>query len=119
MQPDGQFFPENPKSVFYEDVPSPRDSVAISQLRLQAKASMNTPSSHPAWKDAVFDGRRSYLYCLRDGAIEHPAQQAMIATSGVEWNLGTLDCAHSPFLSHPTELSAWVAEQIRSFVALK
>ena len=42
----------------------------------------------------------------------------MVKTSGVDWIVKTLDCAHSPFLSHPTELSAWVAEQVRTFVAI-
>ena len=93
--------------------------MAISQLRLQAKGSMNSPSPYPAWKDAAFDDRRSYLYCLKDRAIPYIAQKTMVATSAVKWNLGTLDCGHSPFLSHPTELSLWVAEQIRLFAALK
>ncbi|KAL6721054.1 hypothetical protein ACLMJK_000154 [Lecanora helva] len=118
-QSDGTYRPDNPKAVFYEDVPSPEDSVAISQIRPQARRSMNTPSSQPAWRDAAFDGRRSYLYCLKDKAIPHVAQKAMIEESGVDWDLGTLDCAHSPFLSHPAELSTWIGEQLRSFAAFK
>ncbi len=81
--------------------------------------SMDTPSPPPAWKDPVFDGRRSYLYCIKDKAIPFIAQKMMIESSGVHWNLGTFDCAHSPFLSHPTELCEWIADQVRSFSAAK
>jgi len=41
----------------------------------------------------------------------------MIEASGVHWNLGKLDCAHSPFMSKPAELAAWVVEQVRAFQA--
>jgi len=98
-------------------VPPPGDSIAISQLRVQSNASLDTPSGPPAWTCSEFDGRRSYLYCLRDKAIPYTAQKAMVQASGVEWNLGTLDCAHSPFLSCPEELTAWVVEQVRVFQA--
>lgn len=111
-------YPENPKKVFYEDVASPTDSVAISQLRLQSNASLSTPSPPPAWIDSVFNGRRSYLYCRQDNAISIVAQKMMVESTGVEWNLKTFDCAHSPFLCHPAELSAWIAEQARTFMAL-
>ena len=57
------------------------------------------------------------MHCLRDKAIPHVAQKMMLQGSGVDWNLGTLDCAHSPFLSHPAELAAWVAEQVHAFQA--
>ena len=111
-------YPDNPKALFYEDVASPIDSIAISQLRLQSNASMDTPSPPPAWKDSAFDGRRSYLHCLQDKAIPSIAQQIMIETSGVDWNVETFDCAHSPFLSHATELGTWVAKQVRTFMAV-
>jgi len=55
------------------------------------------------------------MYCLRDKAIPYVAQKMMIQASGVDWNLGTLDCAHSPFLSHSAELTAWVADQVHAF----
>jgi len=57
------------------------------------------------------------MYCLKDKAIPYMAQKAMIQASGVDWNLGTLECAHSPFLSHPAKLTAWVAEEVRAFQA--
>lgn len=97
---------------------SPEDEVAISQLKVQSKASLETPSGPPAWKSAAFEGRRAYLFCREDRAIPYAAQKAMIEASGVEWNLGTLDCSHSPFMSKPAELAEWVVEQVRGFQVL-
>lgn len=104
--------------MFYEDVASPIDSIAISRLRLQSNASMDTPSPPPAWKDSAFNGRRSYFHCLKDKAIPSIAQQMMIETSGVDWNVKAFDCAHSPFLNHATELGKWIVEQVQSFMAV-
>ncbi|MCJ1283374.1 hypothetical protein MMC26_002702 [Xylographa opegraphella] len=115
LHPDGNFFPANPKAAFYADVPSPADSVAISQLRLQSATALDSPSPPPAWADAVFDGRRGYVFCTEDQAIPLAAQQAMVQNSGVEWAVRTMRAAHSPFLSDPGLLAALVAEFVRDF----
>jgi len=115
LQPDGNFFPFDPKAVFYADIPSPTDSIAISQLRLQSAASMNTPSPPPAWADKAFDGRRAYVHCTQDQAIPAVAQTMMVEGSGVEWVVRTMESAHSPFLSDPEQLAGLVRDFVGIF----
>ncbi|MCJ1296402.1 hypothetical protein MMC34_007968 [Xylographa carneopallida] len=115
LHPDGNFFPANPKAVFYADVPSPADSIAISQLRLQSAASLGSPSPPPAWADAVFDGRRGYVICTEDQAIPAAVQKMMVQGSGVDWAVRTMRAAHSPFLSDPKQLRDLVVGLVQEF----
>ena len=64
-----QISPEDPKTIFYADVPSPKDQEAIDQLEPQSLASFTTGAPVPAWKDPYYDGRRSYYSTLQDNAI--------------------------------------------------
>ncbi|MCJ1326122.1 hypothetical protein MMC10_002786 [Thelotrema lepadinum] len=114
-QSEGQLSVLDPKHRFLADVPSPTDQLAISQLRFQSKASFTTPSAFPAWLDSYYDGRRSYFNTLQDEAIIPIAQEMMIKGSGVPWNVKSSNSSHSPFLSRPKELSAWIIEQVAAF----
>jgi hypothetical protein len=102
---------ENPREIFYKDVPENEAAIAIELLKLQSHASLSTRSPPPAWSDSVYDGRRSYFIALQDQAIPSFVQEMMIKGSGVDWNVKSFESGHSPFLSHPTELGNWVIEQ--------
>ena len=39
----------------------------------------------------------------------------MLKYSGVEWSVKELESGHSPFLSRPEELSAWIVERTEGF----
>ena len=117
QESDGQISVLDPKSIFYADVPSPDDELAISQLKKQSILSFATTSPKPAWVDPFYDGRRSYFSTLQDAAIPPIAQEMMLKGSGVEWNVKSFDSSHSPFLSHPEELSAWIVDQARAFAS--
>lgn len=106
-------------TIFYNDLPpsSPLLAPAISYLRNQSLASLETPTSAPAWADAAFDNRRSYLRTEIDRVIPLRVQQAMLRDSGVRWHvagLGVLggQVGHAPFLSRPRELAGWVGGEV-------
>ena len=88
---------------------------AISLLRPQSRASLSTPSGPPAWADAVYDGRRAYWLSLDDQAIPSAAQEGMLLRSAVRWDIKRYPSGHSPFLSYPEALSAWMAQVVDSW----
>ncbi|CAL8584119.1 hypothetical protein XPA_009724 [Xanthoria parietina] len=112
---NGQLFVDNPKQVFYDDVPSPRDQLAVAALRNQSRASLSTPSGPPAWSDAVYDDRRAYFRTLNDRSLPAVAQQAFLDNSAVRWSINNFPSSHSPFLSHPAELALWMAQEAGRF----
>lgn len=105
--------------MLYADVPSPKDQHAIAELRPQSKASVTSLSGYPAWLSPAYNRRRSYFVCLEDACFPSAAQQACLQESGVDWNVRYFKCGHSPFLSHPKELSAWIVEQAQAFEAVQ
>ena len=111
----GQLGVQNPKAVFYDQVPSPVDRFAIGAIRNQSRNSLSTPSGPPAWADSFYNGRRGYFNSLSDHAIPSVAQQGMLAGSGVAWSVKSFPSDHSPFLSHPQVLSQWMVEQASLF----
>ncbi|KAG7005883.1 hypothetical protein G7Y79_00017g042650 [Physcia stellaris] len=107
---------------FYNDLPpsSPLLAPALSHLRNQSLASLESPTSAPAWADPAFDNRRSYLRTEIDRVIPLRVQQAMLRDSGVRWRvagLGVLggQVGHAPFLSRAGELAGWVAGEVGLF----
>ncbi|CAF9938580.1 MAG: hypothetical protein HETSPECPRED_001121 [Heterodermia speciosa] len=111
----GQLGVRNPKDIFYNEVPSPLDRLAISAIRNQSRNSLSTPSGPPAWADSFYNGRRAYFNTLDDHSIPSVAQQGMLSGSGVAWSVKSIHSDHSPFLSHPDILSQWMVEQASVF----
>ena len=110
LQEPGQLSAADPKTVFYTDVANPLDENAISDLGYQSKASFLAACGKPAWSHAYYDGRRSYFHTLQHKAIVPIAQEMMLKTSGVAWNIEVFESSYSPFLSHPEKLCAWLVE---------
>jgi pimeloyl-ACP methyl ester carboxylesterase len=67
------------------------------------------PASTPVRLTAQRWGRipRAYILCTQDRAISPHKQQEMIDTVGVD-TVGTLNSSHSPFLSQPAQLVAFL-----------
>lgn len=96
-------------------MPYPVDQAAIAALRNQSRASLSTPTGPPAWLDPYYDGRRSYFRTLLDRSIPAFVQEIFVQSTGVPWTVESFNSSHSPFLSHPKELSNWVVKQASLF----
>lgn len=70
---------------------------------------MSLPSSI-GWKHKAYDGRRAYIRTLRDNALTVKYQDELIARSGVEWLVKSVDASHSSFLSRTDEVVGLVTE---------
>lgn len=75
---------------------------------------MSTPSSI-GWKDKAYDGHRAYIRTLQDNALTIKYQDELIARSGVEWLVKSVDASHSAFLSRTGEVVGLVAELTGEF----
>lgn len=114
---DGQLGVRGAKDTFFNDVPRPLSDLAITELRIQSRYWAETPCGAPAWSDAVYDGRRAYMFCTLDHAIPLARQEFMIKQSKVLWDVETFHTGHAPFLSQPKTLSDWTVNEIAKFKA--
>lgn len=106
---------QNPEDIFYNDVTQVIAQLAIGELKNQSRNSLETPSGPPAWADSYYDGRRAYAHTLLDNGLPPIAQQIMLQQSGVQWDVQNFNTGHSPFLSEPQRLTAWIVEEILKF----
>lgn len=110
---DGKSFtidPDMQRQVFYADCSDEQVGFARARLTPQAVAPNEVPVDLTARYAQV---PRSYIRCLRDGAIPHEYQITL--TEG--WprdHVVDMDTSHSPFFSAPTELAAHIDHFIRS-----
>lgn len=108
-----------PIAHFYDpDVPTSLAEEAASQLLPQSHAAIVTPVPVQGWPDAGYDGRRAYIRCPEDRALEPFVQDILIKGAGGEqkWIIKTLEgSGHSPFLSRPRELFLMVEDLVREF----
>ena len=106
---------DNPTYVFYNDLPEPRLSKAIDDLKFQSQNALSSPSPPSAWGDTAYDRRRGYIRSLRDHCIPTIAQEMMVKYSGIEWALKEIDSGHVPFLSRTDELISIVVKMAGNF----
>lgn len=67
-----------------------------------------------AWTEARFGSiPRSFVLCERDRVIDPSVQQQMVVDVGCD-TVDRLDSGHSPFLSHPVQLSRLLASTAHS-----
>ncbi|KAL8864803.1 MAG: hypothetical protein Q9174_007213 [Haloplaca sp. 1 TL-2023] len=118
-KPNGQTSVRNPKEIFYNDVPVSVAKWAIQNLGDEARAAAFTPSGPPAWNDIYYNGRRAYAKSNKDNALPLWAQQAMLTTSGVDWDVEVFATGHMAFLSQPKLLSQWTDRQVKRFQGLE
>ncbi|KAL6721258.1 hypothetical protein ACLMJK_000360 [Lecanora helva] len=117
VQSNGQLGVQNARDVFYNDVPDHIAAAAVAEIRNQSRNSLESPSGPPAWADSVFNGRRSYLHTLQDHGIPPIGQNAMLQASGVSWDITSFNTSHSPYLSEPYQVRAWIVREIAKFRA--
>ncbi|KAL3459034.1 Alpha/beta hydrolase fold-1 [Aspergillus heterothallicus] len=98
--------PRDPGRVFYNDLPEGGEGVraAVAALRPQSYGAFVTRVTYEAWRDVP----TTYVYCLRDNAIDIEVQRGLVegVAAGVDIATETLDAGHSPFYSVPGELVA-------------
>ncbi|KAL8639262.1 MAG: hypothetical protein Q9226_008888, partial [Calogaya cf. arnoldii] len=107
----------DPKTTFYADVPEPLATNATDQVLPQSLLVFNTALSETFYGISAYNDRRTYLHTTQDQTLPPFAQDAIVAASGVEWNVQKLDTSHSPFLSQPKQLAAIVVANIKAFIA--
>lgn len=108
---------EDPKQIFYNDVPEPLATEVAKQVGGQSLKSFSTASGKVYYGDTAYDGRRAYIRTSEDQALPPFAQDAFVAASGVAWEVKRLQTSHSPFLSQPGELAALVNSLADGFCA--
>lgn len=91
-----------PERIFYADVEPAITAKAVARLRAQSLAPLGTALTAAAWRELP----SSYLLCEQDGAIPVPAQEALSARTNV---VERLAASHSPFLSRPADVAAFIA----------
>ncbi|KAI4195231.1 MAG: hypothetical protein LQ350_007312 [Teloschistes chrysophthalmus] len=107
----------DPKATFYADVMEPLATEAVSELCPQSLLSMHTPSGDVFYGIDAYNKRRTYLHCNKDQALPPFAQDALVAESGVEWDVQKIDTSHSPFFSEPKQLADIVVSHVKAFIA--
>lgn len=108
---------EDPKRIFYSDVPEPLATEVAKQVGGQSLKSFSTASGKVYYGETMYDGRRAYIRTSEDQAVPPIAQDAFVAASGVAWDVKRLQASHSPFLSQPEELATLVSSLIEDFCA--
>ena len=91
-------------SVFYGDVPEPLASQSASDLLPHCKSALMTPCGVSAWTEPPYKDCCAYIRCMDDAALHVSDQDVMLQATGVSWNVQSLECSHSPFLSCPADL---------------
>ncbi|KAM6482564.1 hypothetical protein HDV62DRAFT_390592 [Trichoderma sp. SZMC 28011] len=115
LESEGVTYTRNQIETFYHDVSPELAKAMIASLTSQSGLSVQSKPAAIGWLDNVYDGRRAYIRCLQDGALPLAAQDGLLAQSGVEWIIRSLEASHSPYLSMPDELTSVVAEIITEF----
>lgn len=96
---DGDLFtPLTPHEIFFGDVDPDVAASAVARLQPQSYSVASEQLTAAAWKDVP----STYVVCENDNAIPVFAQEAMAQRAG---RVERLPSAHSPFLSHPDELT--------------
>ncbi|MFF7646181.1 alpha/beta fold hydrolase [Streptomyces canus] len=102
--------PDDPLSMFYEDVPDAEAREAARRLVPQSTRSFSEPLTQAGWRTVP----SAYIVCEQDQALP-PQDQESLATRSAE--VHRLASGHSPFLSMPQELAALLARIARGSTA--
>ncbi|KAL7784832.1 Alpha/beta hydrolase fold-1 [Trichoderma ceciliae] len=103
------------KNNLYNDCSTEVAERVIATLKGHSVQAVKSSPSAIGWREKAYDGRRGYIRCLQDNALPIAMQDHLLARSGVEWVVRTLDSSHSPFLSKPDELMGALAEIVGEF----
>ncbi|KAL2802452.1 alpha/beta-hydrolase [Aspergillus granulosus] len=96
--------PLTPEKIFYNDLPPESEEVrtAVAALSPQSYQAFGSEVTYEAWRDVP----TTYLYCLRDQAIDIGVQRKFVEdiARGAGIRTESVDAGHSPFYSAPEEL---------------
>ncbi|WP_234020727.1 alpha/beta fold hydrolase [Streptomyces sp. 142MFCol3.1] len=98
-----QAVPDQPRPLFYSDVPEAQAEAAVKRLVPQSVKSFSDTLTKAGWHSVP----SSYIVCEQDQALTPKNQEVLAARSGA---VHRLESAHSPFLSQPAELAHLLAE---------
>lgn len=106
---DGPYARTRPHAanVFYNDLPEAQQQKWYAGTRTQASATMTAKAAATSWMEIP----TSYLLCENDLAIPPQAQEGMTEMAkgmGGEVEVTRVKSGHSPFLSVPDEVVAWL-----------
>lgn len=100
-----------PFEHFYEgDCSREAAQSALDLLVPMAASAFTTPTNYEAWKD--YGTPCTYIKCLHDRAIKTATSDKYIErmrAAGVNLNVETMECAHSPAHFVPKELADLIA----------
>ena len=96
----------DPIPVLYNNVPEPVALKAAAALLPHSIGihGCKSPTPAPAWADPEYTVRLAYVRCTEDQCLPVAKQDHLLNASGVAWDVHTLSCGHSRFLSCPANL---------------
>lgn len=103
--------------VLYNDCDPALTRDLESAMVPHALLAFETEATAPAWADAVFDGKRTYVHTLDDCCNPAFLQDAWLAKSNVKWDVVDFKTGHMPFVSQPEALAKQIVKSVNGFVA--
>lgn len=94
-------------TIFYNDLEPARADEAVRHLRPMSAAVLDQPPAAIAWKQLP----STYIRTGRDNATPPVVQERLSARAG---QVHELDTSHSPFLSHPDDVTELIAAVVVS-----
>ncbi len=101
----------DPRTAFYGDCPDEVAAAATARLVDQSLASFFEPVSAAAWREKP----SAYLICDDDQAVPPPLQEQLAA--GAE-HVEHVAAGHSPFLSQPRAVEAFLQRAVEAFARI-
>ena len=102
--------------ILYNDCDPARAPELEASMKPHAYLAFETKPSTPAWADAAFDGRRTYMRTSEDCCNPAALQDAWLEKSKVEWDVVGLEAGHMPFVSQPEALAREIVKATRKFM---
>ncbi|EER41255.1 conserved hypothetical protein [Histoplasma capsulatum var. duboisii H88] len=98
--------PENPIEAFYHDLDPAVAKYYASLLRRQSVGPFLSQITHESYRQIP----TSCLLLSNDRAVSLARQKRVAKNAGIQQLLGPINCGHSPFLSHPEEVSKFIRQ---------
>ncbi|KAI4600065.1 hypothetical protein KJ359_001166 [Pestalotiopsis sp. 9143b] len=110
VEPDGRFIVENTAEILYHDLPDDEAKDWASKTLHQAPKALDFPLTNEAYRNVP----TSYMICERDRGLNGDFQRMFAASAGS--NILSMDCGHSPMLSHTSEFVEMIDGVVKSAV---
>ncbi|VUC27774.1 unnamed protein product [Clonostachys rosea] len=104
--------------VLYNDCGQALAPELEAAVKPHAQLAFETGPTAPAWADAAFEGRRTYIRTEDDCCIPASLQDAWMEKSGVKWDVVHFKSSHMPFVSKPKDLAEQLVKSANGYLAL-